>query len=280
MNENKNNHQIPHAGTLCVRLTPEMLNHLAEPTTFRASKLDAYLNLLHDAALATAIYESAYGQTVNPEAGQLVISITNLAKRWHWSRETVRKFLDQLEAVGMLSKTQVSGRILITMTTERDDAKHSTIPNKPQTTFDMAVLLYYKIDEWLCGIIDDSELAGIIEDTVASFDRSNENAYSERITDFQYLLIRRVISEWCANPPAIPEDADSYSLVCLEHIFSECLSGNWAMWFKLLRVYCTDPNGKLELVENSTTPISIKDAMYALHGLFFHLKVDFINDSL
>ncbi len=277
---NKNNHRIPHTGTLLVRITPEMLNHLAEPTTFRTSKLDAYLNLLHDAAVATATYESAYGQTVNPDAGQLIISITNLAKRWGWSHGTVRKFIDQLEAVGMLSKTQVNGRTLITMTIERDNAKHSTIPEKLQTTFDMAVLLYYKIDEWLCGIIDDSELAGIIEDAVASFDRSNEKAYSERITDFQYLLIRRVFSEWCANPPAIPEVADSYSLVCLEHIFSECLSGNWAMWFKLLRVYCTDPNGRRELVENSTIPASIVDARYALDSLFNHLKVDFINDSL
>ena len=280
MNKNKNNHQIPHTGTLRVRLTPEMLNHLAESTMFRASKLDAYLNLLHDAAVATAIYESAYGQTVNPEAGQLVISITNLAKRWGWSRGAVHKFLNQLETLGMLSKTQVSDRTLITMTADRDDAKHSTIPKKPQTTFDMAVLLYYKIDEWLCGIIDDSELAGIIEDAVASFDRSNVDAYSKRITDFQYLLIRRLISKWCANPPVIPENADSYSLVCLEHIFSECLSGNWAMWFKLLRAYCTDPNGRLELVENSMAPTSIKDTMYAFYGLFIHLKVDFINDSL
>lgn len=280
MTNDKNNHQIPHTGTWRVRLTPEMLNHLAEPTTFRASKLDAYLNLLHDAAVATATCESAYGQTVNPDAGQLIISITNLAKRWGWSRGDVRKFLDQLETLGMLSKTQVSGRTLITMTAERDDAKHSTIPNKPQTTFDMAVLLFYKIDEWLCGIIDDSELAGIIEDAVASFDRSNEDAYSERLTDFQYLLIRRLISKWYVNSPSITEVADSYSLVCLEHIFSECLSGNWAMWFKLLRVYCTNHNGRLELVENSTTPISIKDAMYALYGLFIHLKVDFINDRL
>lgn len=276
----KNNHQIPHTGTLCVRLTTVMLNHLAEPTTFRTSKLEAYLNLLHDAAVATAIYESAYGQTVNPEAGQLVISITNLAKRWSWSRGAVRKFLDRLETLGMLSKAQVSGRTLITMTAERDDAKHSTIPKKPQTTFDMAVLVYYKIDEWLCGIIDDSELAELIEDAVASFDRSNEDAYSKRITDFQYLLIRRLISERCANPPSISEDADSYSQVCLEHIFSECLSGNWAMWFKLLRVYCTDPNGRRELVENSTTPASILDARYAFDSLFNHLKVDFINRSL
>lgn len=276
----KNNHQIPHTGTLCVRLTTVMLNHLAEPTTFRTSKLEAYLNLLHDAAVATAIYESAYGQTVNPEAGQLVISITNLAKRWSWSRGAVRKFLDRLETLGMLSKAQVSGRTLITMTAERDDAKHSTIPKKPQTTFDMAVLVYYKIDEWLCGIIDDSELAEIIEDAVASFDRSNEDAYSKRITDFQYLLIRRLISERCANPPSISEDADSYSQVCLEHIFSECLSGNWAMWFKLLRVYCTDPNGRRELVEKSTTPASILDARYAFDSLFNHLKVDFINESL
>lgn len=184
MTKNKNNHQIPHTVTWRVRLTPEMLNHLVGPTTFRASKLDAYLNLLHDAAVATAIYESVYGQTVNPEAGQLVISITNLAKRWGWSRGVVRKFLDQLETLCMLSKTQASGCTLVTMTTERDDAKYSTISEKPQTTFDMAVLLYYKIDEWLCGIIDDSELAGIIEDTVASFDSSNEDAYSERIIDF------------------------------------------------------------------------------------------------
>lgn len=280
MTKNKNNHQIPHTRTLRVRLTPKMLNHLAEPTTSKASKLDAYLNLLHDASVATAIYESAYGQTVNPEARRLVISITNLAKRWHWSRENVRKFLDQLETLGMLSKTQVSGRTLITITAERADAKHSTISEKPQTTFDMAVLLYYKIDEWLCGIIDDSELAGIIEDAVASFDCSNEDAYSERITDFQYLLIRRLISERCANPPSISEDADSYSQVCLDHIFSECLSGNWAMWFRLLRVYCTDPNGIRELVENSTTPASILDARYAFDSLFNHLKVDFINDSL
>lgn len=62
----KNNHQIPHNGEWSVRLTPEMLKHLTEPTKFRASKLDAYLNLLEDAAVAKATYESAYGQTCNP----------------------------------------------------------------------------------------------------------------------------------------------------------------------------------------------------------------------
>lgn len=88
MIKNKNNHQIPHTGKWSVRLTPEMLTHLTEPTKFKASKLDAYLNLLEDAAVARTTYESAYGQTCSPEAGQLVISITNLAKRWHWSRDT------------------------------------------------------------------------------------------------------------------------------------------------------------------------------------------------
>lgn len=278
MNKTKNNHQPPLTPALCVRLTPEKLSHLAEPTKSRASRLDAYLYLLHIAEIATSTHESFYGQASSPEVGCFVISITGMAKQCHWSRETVRKFLDQLEGVGMLSKIQVSGRTLITMTVEREDAKHSTILKKPQTTFDMAVLLHYKIDEWLCGIIDDSELAEIIEDAVASFDRSNEDAFSERITEFQYFLIRRLISEWCANPPAIPENANSYSLVCLEHIFSECLSGNWTMWFKLLRGYSTDPNGRL--VENGTTPASIIDARYAFDSLFSHLKVDFINDSL
>lgn len=77
MIKNKKNHQIPHTGKWSVRLTTEMLNHLTELTKFKASKLDAYLNLLEDAAVAKATYESAYGQTSSPEAGQLVISITN-----------------------------------------------------------------------------------------------------------------------------------------------------------------------------------------------------------
>jgi hypothetical protein len=276
MTKIKNNNQIPHTGKWSVRLTPEMLNHLTEPTKFQASKLDAYLNLLDDAAVAKATYESVYGQTSNPEARQLVISITNLAKRWRWSRDTVRKFLDQLEALGMLSKTRIDRRALINMTADCGDAKQSSVPQKPKISFKMPQQLVVTIDEWLSGIIDESELVDAIEETVASFDRTNEDSYADKIIALQYSLIRQLISRWYVNPPVLPEIADSYSVSCLEHIFSVCLSGNWLEWLKFLGNYCPGLNHGIHLTDYSTTPTSVIEARYALYGLFIHLKVDFI----
>lgn len=276
----KNNHQIPHNGEWSVRLTPEMLKHLTEPTKFRASKLDAYFNLMEDAAVARTTYESAYGQTCCPEGGQLVISITNLAKRWHWSRDTVRKFLDQLEALGMLSKSRIECRTRVTMAVDCGDAKHSTAYGTTLVPFNMPQQLVVTIDEWLSGIIDESELVDAIEETIASFDRTNEDTYEDRVIALQYSLIRQLISRWYVNAPEIPEVADSDSLGYLEHIFSECLSGNWLEWLKFLVTYIPGLNRGFYLADYTTTPACVKDARYALYGLFIHLKVDFIISCL
>ena len=280
MTKTKDNHQIPHTGEWSVRLTPEMLNHLTEPTKFRASKLDAYLNLLEDAAVARTTYESAYGQTCSPEASLLVISITNLAKRWHWSRETVRKFLDHLEAVGMLSKSRLNHRTLVTMTIECDDAKHSTILTTSLVPFKMPLQLANKTVEWLSYIIDEAELVDAIRDTVASFEHTNEDTSADKEIALQYSLIRQLISRWYVEAPAIPEEADHYSFGCLEHIFSVCMSGNCLEWLKFLNGYCPGLNQGIYLAERSTTPASVKDARYALYGLFIHLKVDFNSNCL
>ena len=280
MNKPKYNHQIQHSGKWSVRLTPEMLKHLTEPIKFRASKLDAYLYLLEDAAVAKATYESVYGQTFSPEAGQLVISITSLAKRWHWSRDTVRKFLDQLEALGMMSKTRIDRRTLVTMTVDCGDAKQSSVPQKPKISFKMPQQLAVKMDEWLSYIIDESELVDVIEETVASFDRTNEDTYADKVIALQYSLIRQLISRWYVDAPAITEEVDHYSFGCLDHIFSVCLSGNWLEWLKFLANYCPGLNQGIYLADYSTTPTYVKDARYALYGLFIHLKVDFIINCL
>ncbi|MBP3288215.1 MAG: hypothetical protein J6L79_03140 [Muribaculaceae bacterium] len=280
MIKNKKNHQIPNTEKWSVWLTPEMLNHLTEPTKFKASKLDAYLNLLEDAAVAKATYESAYGQIGSPEAAPLVISITNLAKRWHWSRDTVRKFLNQLEALGMLSKTRIDRRTLVSMTVDCGDAGHSSAYGTTPVPFKMPQQLVVTIDEWLSGIIDESELVDAIEETVASFDRTNEDTYADRVIALQYSLIRQLISRWYVNPPVLPEIADSYSVSCLEHIFSVCLSGNWVEWLKFLANYIPGLNQGYYLADYTTTSVSVKDARYSLYGLFIHLKVDFIISCL
>lgn len=280
MIKTKNNHQIPHTGEWSVRLTPEMLKHLTEPTKFRASKLDAYLNLLEDAAVAKATYESVYGKTFSPEASQLVIFITSLAKRWHWSRDTVRKFLNQLEALGMLSKTRIDRRTIVNMTVDCGNDGHPSAYGTTPVPFKMPQQLAVKMDEWLSYIIDESDLVDVIEETVASFDRTNEDTYADKVIALQYSLIRQLISRWYVDAPAIPEEVDHYSFGCLEHIFSVCLSGNWLDWLKFLANYCPGLNQGIYLADYSTTPTYVKDARYALYGLFIHLKVDFISNCL
>ena len=86
MTKTKYNRQTPHSRLWNVRLTPEIMDYLAIPTKFGASRLSAYLYLLHNVAETKTPYKPAYGQTFNLETGQLVISITDLADRWNWAR--------------------------------------------------------------------------------------------------------------------------------------------------------------------------------------------------
>jgi len=280
MTKTKYNRQTPHSRIWNVRLTPEILDYLAAPTKFGASRLSAYLYLLHNVAETTTPYKPAYGQTFNLETGQLVISITDLADRWNWARETVRKFFDQLEVFGLLSKTPLDRCSLVTMTMDWQYAAYTTAFIMPQVPFKMPEPLADKMDEWLNGDIADSELVETIEETLESFDKEDYEPYSHRISSLQYSLIRQMIGKWYENQPELPETADSYSIECIGRIFSVCLSGNWIDWLRLLKGYSPGLGHESHAVSNSKEPTSITDARSALDGLFNHLKVDFIKNSL
>lgn len=146
MTKTKYNRQTPHSRLWNVRLTPEILDYLAVPTKFGASRLSAYLYLLHNVAETKTPYKPAYGQTFNLETGQLVISITDLADRWNWARETVRKFFDQLEVFGLLSKTPLDRCSLVTMTMDWQDAAYAPAFIMPQVPFMMPEPLADKMD--------------------------------------------------------------------------------------------------------------------------------------
>lgn len=280
MTKTKYNRQTPHSRLWSVRLTPEIMNYLAAPTKFGASRLTAYLYLLHNVAETTTPYKPAYGRTFNLETGQLVISITDLADRWDWARETVRKFFEQLEVFGLLSKTPLDRCSLVAMTMDWQDAAYAPAFIMPQVLFMVPELLADKIDEWLDGGITDSELVETIEETLESFDKEDNDAYSHKISSLQYLLIRQMIGKWHNRPAELPETADSYSNECLGRIFNVCLSGNWSNWLRLLKGYSPGLDHESHAVRNSKEPASITDARYALDGFFNHLKVDFIKDSL
>lgn len=136
------------------------------------------------------------------------------------------------------------------------------------------------MDEWLDGNITDSELVETIVETLESFDKEDDDAYSHKISSLEYLLIRQIIGKWHNHPAELPETADSCSIECLGRIFNVCLSGNWSDWLRLLKGYSPGLDHESHTVRNSKEPTSITDARSALNGLFNHLKVDFINNSL
>ena len=280
MTKTKYNRQTPHSRLWNVRLTPEILDYLAAPTKYGASRLSAYLYLLHNVAETTTPYKPAYGQTFNLETGQLVISITDLADRWNWARETVRKFFDQLETFRLLSKSPLDRCSLVTMSMDWSDAEHTPTFIMPQMPFKVTESLSDKMDEWLNGDIPDYEFVETIEETLDSFDKKDEKAYSHKISSLQYSLIRQMIGKWHNRPAELPETADSYSNECLGRIFNVCLSGNWSDWLRLLKGYSSGLDHESHAVRNSKVPASITDARSALNSLFNHLKVDFIKNSL
>lgn len=280
MTKTKYNRQMPLSRIWNLRLCPEILDYLAAPTKFGASRLSAYLYLLHNVAETITPYKPMYGRTFNLETGQLVISITDLADKWNWARETVRKFFDQLESFGLLSKSQLDRCSLVTMTMEWTNAGYEPAFVMPQVPFRMPELLVGRMDEWLDGDITDSELVETIGETLESFDKEDDEACSHRISSLQYSLIRQMIGKWHNLPAEFPDTADSYSIECLGHIFKVCLSGNWSDWLRLLKGYSPGLDHESHAVRNSKEPTSITNARSALNGLFNHLKVDFTKNSL
>lgn len=280
MTKTKYNRQTPHSRLWSVRLTPEIMDYLAAPTKFGASRLSAYLYLLHNVAETITPYKPMYGRTFNLETGQLVISITDLADKWNWARETVRKFFDQLESFGLLSKSQLDRCSLVTMTMEWTNAGYEPAFVMPQVPFRMPELLVGRMDEWLDGGITDSELVETIEETLESFDKKDNEACSHRISSLQYSLIRQMIVKWHNLPAEFHDTADSYSIECLGRIFKVCLSGNWSEWLRLLKGYSPGLGHETSVIRAAKETSSLSDARSALDGLFNHLKVDFIRDSL
>lgn len=136
------------------------------------------------------------------------------------------------------------------------------------------------MDEWLDGNITDSELVETIVETLESFDKEDDNAYTHKISSLQYLLIRQMIGKWHNHPAELPETADSYSIECLGRIFNVYQSGNWSDWLRLLKGYSPGLDHETSVIKAVKESSSITDAQSALNAFFNHLKVDFIKDSL
>ena len=275
MTQTKLNHHIHSLHLKAVKLTPVQLEYLCGMTKKGASRLGAYLSLLQEAVETETSYTPPYGQPFNLVPGQLVISITDLSKRWNWARETVRKFIDQLVSLKLLTKESLDRCSLITMTIEWLDVEYEPVFLYPFPAIEIPKQLTDCMDTWLCGDSVDDELLESIGDTIRSFDDTDDNGSSYRIVSLQYGLIRQLIKRWAASYADIPESADGGCMDLLSRLFNTVLSGNWNLWLTLLKEL--SPGISKEVIASNTDrfPGTIVDGRVILDCLFQHLKVDF-----
>lgn len=280
MTKTKSNQQIPSLRVKAVKLTPDALEYLCGTTKNGASRLGAYFSLLQDAVETTTSFMPPYGQSFNMEAGQLVISITDLSKRWEWARETVRKFFDRLEALHLLTKEQLDRCSLITMKIEWLEVGYSSVLATPFPYFELPQYLHDQMDGWLNGDISDADLLESIGNTVETFDNTDVNVSSHQILTLQYALIRQLIKKWAVSYPYVSETPDESSYKHLSKLFNQVLSGNWVLWLKLLKELSPGVSEKVLALDDSKDAAFIANGREILDSLFHHMKVDFTQERL
>lgn len=216
-----------------------------------------------------------YGRSFDLEAGQIVISITDLAEQWNWARETVRKFLGQLEAFRLLSKKDLDRCSLLTMSMIWLDAGYTSVFSDFIPNFKMPQSLTDKMDEWLNGNITDEELIEEIEDMSVCFNDTDNLVSSYQLTALQYVLIRQLLNQWAYISVEIPLLPDTHSRELLGRLWKEAVSGNWNLWLALLEEYSPGVNPELAEPKHPDRSIAKADGRAILDSLFDHLKVDF-----
>ena len=85
-------------------LSSRLLEFLAPEEEKRLTKLEAFRDLLEMATHFKG-HVSCYGQEFDLVPGEVVTSISELAKKWRWQRATVRKFVDTLVELGQITHT-------------------------------------------------------------------------------------------------------------------------------------------------------------------------------
>ena len=280
MTKPKYNRRSTHSRPWDVRLTQVVIEYLCVPTKSDTSRLSAYLDLLTMAAETTTPYKPLYGRTFNLDEGQLVTGITDLAERWSWARETVRKFLDSMEGFRLLTKQSLDRCSLITMTMEWLDAGYASVLPDSFPDFQLPQGLSGKMDEWLDGYVADTDMAEAIEDATRFYDGDGADMLPHRIAAMQYGLIRQLIVRWSVNKPELPVTADGLSQDLLGRLLNVSLSGNWLQWLCLLREF--SPGLKPETAQGKAAAgsDSISEGRVILDSLFNHLKADFTRTEL
>lgn len=250
-----------------VQLTNEQMIYLCAPMKRGESRMGAYLQLLKCAADTPRYFRPAFGQPIRMAEGELVIHVTDLAARWQWSRDTVRKFIDQLEWFGLLTRTSLDRCALLrmTMTWPDDIPPFDSIPfiwhkDLPQELID-------QFDAWLCDELSDGELLRSIGDFLGSSPDADGQESPFLGGAIQFEMIRRLFRMVLAPEIELPSELDVYVFRYLRRIFDWCLAGSWEEWLAFIReakrLNLLAPRGS-ELGDASPTFIKCQDHFISL----------------
>ena len=103
--------QIPQ---IAVSANASLFLYLKERIGDRKSKVEAYCDLLDKASkkfVSRFLRNKDYQIGIN----QCHVTITDLAAEWHWHRDTVRSYLERMEAFGLIQKITLPKSIIITI---------------------------------------------------------------------------------------------------------------------------------------------------------------------
>ena len=162
-----------------VKVDNMLLDYLAPDSGKTHTRLGAYHSLLAHACAYNASV-NRLGQTFELDPGQFVVTITELAKEWKWSRGAVRRFIDQLCALGQLEVNSFVKCAVVDVVSLRfkwDDGNHPFKAINAYTEFADAISLADQSPEthFICPPIPD--LSGI--DIVSPYrDESGEEVYN------------------------------------------------------------------------------------------------------
>lgn len=91
-----------------VRMSTELVGFLGKVLPHRTSRIEAYTDLLNEQIKLLRI--DFKGSSV-----PFLVTITDLAERWDWSRPTVIRYLDSLSRIGAVKVKRCQDGTLITV---------------------------------------------------------------------------------------------------------------------------------------------------------------------
>ena len=223
--EKENKMGIP-SNTYQVKADKSVLDYLRPNSPERASRMDAYCDLLDRAAEEGQTDVVRFGTTVHLYKGQSTVTISELAKFWKWHRVTTRAFLNTLESLGLAQINPYGKFFVVTM----NYAASSVVGNPPCFQSEEQ----QRLTRWICGYIGLEELM----DTSVTFFNDTDSLFAPKMADGQssagnrlHLFLSHLILHQAGIFPA-----DKDVLNALAKLFTEHCSRDFSQFWNMLSV--------------------------------------------